>query len=53
MLWIRLGFIAEPDAAFYLNVDPDPESETNTEPDPDPGHTFRHNKSNFYINIYG
>ncbi len=27
-LWIRIGFSADPDTAFYLNADPDP--------DPDP-----------------
>jgi hypothetical protein len=40
MLWIRLGFTAELDSAFYLNVDRDTGSETNrinAEPDPDPG----------------
>jgi hypothetical protein len=29
MLWIRTGFNADPDPAFFVNADPDP--------DPDPG----------------
>ncbi len=28
MLWIRTGFNADPDPAFYLNVDPDPDHQT-------------------------
>jgi len=28
VLRIRIGFNADPDAAFYLNADPDPESQT-------------------------
>jgi hypothetical protein len=34
VLWIRTGFNADPDPAFYLNVDPDPGSQTNADPDP-------------------
>jgi hypothetical protein len=26
VLWIRIGFNADPDSAFYLNTDPDPRS---------------------------
>jgi hypothetical protein len=35
MLWIRIGFSADPelDPAFYLKADPDPESQTNADPD--------------------
>jgi hypothetical protein len=38
LLWIRIGFNANPDAAFYLNAypDPDPGSQTNADPDPEP-----------------
>jgi hypothetical protein len=36
VLWIRFGFNADPDPAFYLNADPDtdpdPESQTNADP---------------------
>jgi hypothetical protein len=35
---IRIGFIADPDPAFYLNADPDPGSQTNA--DLDRGQTF-------------
>jgi hypothetical protein len=28
VLWIRVGFNANPDPAFFLNADPDPESQT-------------------------
>ncbi len=31
-MWIRIGFIADPDPDLYLNVDPDPGSQTNTDP---------------------
>ncbi len=33
-LWIRIGFNADPDPAFYLSADPDPDpgSQTNAEP---------------------
>jgi hypothetical protein len=42
VLWIRIGFNAYPDPAFYLNAnpDPDPGSETNANQcGPDPGQT--------------
>ncbi len=34
VLWIRIGFNADPDPAFYLNADsdPDPGSQTNADP---------------------
>jgi hypothetical protein len=34
VLWILIGFNADPDPAFYLNLDPDPDpgSQTNTDP---------------------
>jgi hypothetical protein len=31
VLWIRTGFNADPDPAFFVNADPDPDA------DPDPG----------------
>jgi hypothetical protein len=31
-LWIRMGFNAYPDPAFYFNADPDPGSQTNANP---------------------
>ncbi len=52
MLWVRIGFNADPDMdqAFYLNTEPDPGSQTNAvqiqadpDPDPDPG------QLNFYM----
>jgi hypothetical protein len=38
VMWIRIGFNADPDLAFYLNLDPNPGRQTNA--DPDPGQTF-------------
>ncbi len=32
VLWIRIGFSADPDPAFYLNAYPDPGSQINTDP---------------------
>ncbi len=37
MLWIRIGFHADPEPAFFLNADPDP----------DPGQTLSHKHFNF------
>ncbi len=34
VLWIRIGFSADPDPALYFNADPDPGSQTNSDPDP-------------------
>jgi hypothetical protein len=31
VLWIRCGFIADPDPAFYLNADLDPGSQTDAD----------------------
>ncbi len=31
MLWISIGFSADPDPAFYLNEDPDPGSKTSAD----------------------
>jgi len=39
VLWIRVGFNADPDPAFYLNADPDP----------DPGQTFKSQKVDFFL----
>jgi hypothetical protein len=61
VLWIRTGFNADPDPAFYLNADPDPAVYLNADPDPDsgsqnnadpdPGQNSSSQKLNFYINI--
>jgi hypothetical protein len=32
VLWIRIGFNADPDPAFYINADPDPRSQTIADP---------------------
>ncbi len=32
VLWIRIGFNADPDPAFYIKADPDPGFETNEDP---------------------
>ena len=45
MLWIRIGFNADPDPALYLNADPDAGSQTNA--DPNPGPTFPIQKVKF------
>ncbi len=38
VLWIRIGFNADPDQALYFNADPDPGRQTmRIHPDPDPG----------------
>ncbi len=34
VLWIRIGFNADPDPVFYLNVDPDPDQGSQTNADP-------------------
>ncbi len=41
MLWIFIDFNADPDPAFYLNVDPDADlgSQTIADPDADPDQT--------------
>jgi hypothetical protein len=45
MLWIRIGFNADPDPAFYLNAVPDPGSQTNADPNLDPCQTLKAQKS--------
>jgi hypothetical protein len=40
MLWIRIGFKANLDPAFYLNADQDQGNQTDANPDPDPGQTL-------------
>jgi hypothetical protein len=45
VLWIRIGFNADLDPAFYLNADPDPGSQANT--DPDAGQSFESQKVKF------
>jgi hypothetical protein len=32
VLWIRIGFNADPDQALYFNADSDPVSQTNADP---------------------
>jgi hypothetical protein len=52
VLWVRIGFNADLDPAFYLNADsdPDPGSETTkpmrirADPDSNPGHTLQSQK---------
>jgi hypothetical protein len=45
VLWIRIGFKADLDPAFYVNADPDPGSQTNADQaDPDPGRTLKPQK---------
>ncbi len=46
-MWIRIGFNADPDPAFYLSADPNPGSQASAFPDP--GQTSCHKKMNFYI----
>jgi hypothetical protein len=41
-MWIRIGFNADPDPAFYLNADRDP----------DPDQTFESQKVEFSHEIY-
>ncbi len=52
-LWIRIGFIADQDPAFYINVDLDFGSrepkKMRIHADPDLGHTFKPKKLNFYL----
>jgi hypothetical protein len=44
-MWIRIGFNAYPDPAFYLNADPDPNPECQT--DADPGQTLKSQEKPF------
>ncbi len=44
LLWIRIGFMAEPDSAFY---DTDPDSVSKTNADPDRGQSFPLPKNRF------
>jgi hypothetical protein len=49
VLWIRIGFNADPDPAFYLNADPDPGSQTKAiHADLNPGQTLSHKKVKFF-----
>jgi hypothetical protein len=50
VLWIRIGFTADPEPAFYLNadLDPAPGSQTNA----DPGLTFKSQKVEFLHEKY-
>ncbi len=53
-LWIRIGFIADPDPAFFLHsdLDTDPGSQTNADPDPDPSQTSKSQKFEFLLEKY-
>ncbi len=62
MLWIRIGFNADPDPDFYLDADPDPDPGSQTNADPDlecaesgfqiPAHSdFRVKKSCYMKNV--
>ncbi len=44
-MWIRIGFNADPDPAFYHNAEP--ENQINADPDPDPGQTLKSQKVEF------
>ena len=52
MLWIRIGFNADPDLAFYRNADPDPDPGSQTSADPDPGQTLPSQKVEFLHENY-
>ncbi len=41
MSWIRIGFIADPDPAFYFSADPDPDPGSQTNADPIPSQTLK------------
>ncbi len=54
MLWIRIGFNADPDPAFYVNGDPDLDADPGGKPmriqadlDTDPHQTFESQKVKF------
>ncbi len=54
VLWIRIGFNADPDLdqAFDLNADPDPDPWSQTNADPDIGQTWRSKKVKFLNEKY-
>jgi hypothetical protein len=52
VLWIRCGFNADPDQAFYLNADPDPGIQTNADPNLDPGQTLKPHKVEYLHEKY-
>ncbi len=57
VLWIRIGFNADADPAFYLNPDPDPDPgnqpmRIHADPDPDPGQTLKSQKVEFLHEKY-
>jgi hypothetical protein len=47
VLWIRIGFTADPDPAFYFNVVPDPDPGSQTNADPIPNQTLKLQKVQF------
>jgi hypothetical protein len=56
VLWIRIGFSADPDPDFYLHADPNPNSQTSAYPDPDPGQTLTSQKADakcrYFVSLY-
>jgi hypothetical protein len=44
LLWICIGFNADPDPAFYPNADPDQDSGSQTNAYPDPCQTLKSQK---------
>ncbi len=48
VLWIRIGYNANPDLTFCLNPDPDQWSQTNANPSPDPGQTLKSQNVEFF-----
>jgi hypothetical protein len=53
VLWIRIGFTADPDPAFKLNADPGPGAKPmRIHPDPDPDQTLKSQKGQFLQEKY-
>jgi hypothetical protein len=40
VLWIRIGFNADPDPAFYFDADPDSDPDPGSQTNADPDQTF-------------
>jgi hypothetical protein len=51
VLWIRIGFNADPDPAFSLNADPDQGSHSNAVPDSTVQKAFTKSKKQVYLLI--
>jgi hypothetical protein len=55
VLWIRIGFYADPGPALNLHADKDPDPGSQTvgiQADPDPEQTFESQKREFLYNKY-